>query len=366
MGYLALMTLLLSHTSALEALRRLGEAPDLRREAGSPIRLSAGLPAADRVLEACGKALGPEPTLPIHLLVSDTSSKPRNASLVAHPSRIEPDGDSAFWLGDVACLSPARLCTQMAATLSDLELTLLLFELMGTYSLRTDVARGMAGRHGPLLTRAELLSYLERHKCQPCVTKVRRCLGYAFEGSASPRESKLALRLSLKPALGGYGLKVAGLNVPIDAQTMASRQTKTRRSDVLLANPPDASKLVALEYDGADHLDGERHAEDLRRTNELKAAGIAEYRVDKDLYANSSYMDALVASIRSDLGMPAQRLTRAEAERRRGLRRTLYDELEAIGRAQGKRTCGRRDTPAGGEVSETMPTEEVPLEAYGA
>lgn len=125
--------------------------------------------------------------------------------------------------------------------------------------------------------------------------KLRWALNRAVPGSASPRESKLVLRLSLQASLGGYGLAVAGLNQGLAVAGIASGEGRVRRPDVLLARPGHAEggRLVALEYDGDVHLDERRHAEDLRRTNELAAAGIAEYRVDKALYKNLGYIDSL-------------------------------------------------------------------------
>ena len=366
MGYRAPMAILLSHTSALEALRRLGNIPSSGSEAGPAITLANELPPADAILVSCADALGPSPTLPLHLLVAGGASQPRNATVVAHPSRLQPDRSSAFWIGDVACLSPARLCTQMAPHLSDIELTLLLFELMGTYSLRPDAARGVACRKAPLLTRAELLSYLAGHAGQPGVAKVRRCLARAHEGSASPRESKLALRLSLKPVLGGYGLRIAALNSRAVVKGLTTQEPVTRKPDILLASPSDASQVVALEYDGADHLGEERHAEDLRRSNELKAAGISEYHVDKALYANLAYMDSLVEKIRKELGIPERRLTRSEQERRRGLRHDLFIELEQAGRTEGRGAHTAQDGHQKAGTPRNALNDEVPLEAYGA
>ena len=126
---------------------------------------------------------------------------------------------------------------------------------------------------------------------------------------------------------------------------------------------------MALEYDGDVHLDEERHAEDLRRTNELAAAGIAEYRVDKVLYKNLGYMDSLVEQIRAELGMPREHLSRRQREQRRKLRLELFDELEEIdgvtwdGRARerDRRKAGVGATPP----QDPVEGDAVPLEAYG-
>ena len=136
--------------------------------------------------------------------------------------------------------------------------------------------------------------------------KLRWALNRAVPGSASPREPKLVLRLSLQSSLGGYG---------------------------------------------------------------LAAAGIAEYRVDKDLYKNLGYIDSLVEQIRTELGMPREHLSRRQREQRRKLRLELFDEVEEIdgvtwdGRARerDRRKAGIGATPP----QDPVEGDVVPLEAYG-
>lgn len=169
------------------------------------------------------------------------------------------------------------------------------------------------------------ISRLKRRGSQPCLLapeeletrlglagsatnhrKLRWALNRAVPGSASPREPKLVLRLSLQSSLGGYG---------------------------------------------------------------LAAAGIAEYRVDKALYKNLGYIDSLVEQIRTELGMPREHLSRRQREQRRKLRLELFDEVEEIdgvtwdGRARerDRRKAGIGATPP----QDPVEGDVVPLEAYG-
>lgn len=123
---------------------------------------------------------------------------------------------------------------------------------------------------------------------------------------------------------------------------------------MLLANPElgEGGPLVALEYNGSDHLEDDRRAQDLRRSNELVSAGLSEYVLDKDLYGNLAYMDGLVELARRDLGLPRQRLSAAQREQRRLRRAELLGELEAIdGVAWGglarERSPSRGNAPRG-------------------
>ncbi len=290
---------------------------------------------------------------------------------MTHPMGEPPTGEVLSLCKGLACPTPSQLLVQLEPRLTRLELLMLMEELMGTYAVRPDAPRGMVARSSPLLAPEELETRLGLAGSATNHRKLRWALDRAVPGSASPRESKLVLRLSLQASLGGYGLAVAGLNQGLAVAGIASGEGRVRRPDVLLARPGHAGgdRLVALEYDGDVHLDEERHAEDLRRTNELAAAGIAEYRVDKALYKNLGYTDSLVEQIRAELGMPREHLSRRQREQRRKLRLELFDELEEIDGVTWDGRARERDRRKAG-VSATPPQDPVegdavPLEAYG-
>lgn len=363
------MTTLLSHTSVLEALRRLD---CIRRESICPDAVTCDCVAdASQAIALWESAFRDVPRLPLHVQVPQDAQRIRSGLLVTHPMREPPTGGVLSLGSGLACLTPAQLLIQMEPRLTRLELLTLMEELMGTYAVRPDVAQGMATRPSPLLAPEDLASSLENAGSASSHRKLRWALKSAVPGSASPRESKLAIRLSLRPSAGGYGLAVVGLNREVSVAAIASGERRVRKPDMLLARPGGlgGGKVVALEYDGEVHLDEGRHADDLRRTNELAAMGIAEYRVDKALYKNLAYMDSLVDQIRTDLGMPREHLSRNQREERRTLRAELLDELEQIDSVDWNgllRERNRREERAAGTgAQEPVPEEVVPLEAYG-
>lgn len=306
------MEILLSHTSALEALRRLGALPEVRAGDGAARPASDMAPGAGDALLAWREAFGSDPALPIHAAVPAGSRRVRSHGLVAHPLRDLPPGAILKISDGLLCPTPAALCLQMAPLLTRLELLVLVQELMGTYAVRPDVARGMATRDAPHLAPDEFRDFLSRNGGARGAGKAAWVLERTFPCAASPRESKLAIRLSLKPAMGGYGLPVGALNQEVRVSGLVSHGEMTRRLDVVLANPEagEGGPLVALEYDGADHLDADRHAQDVRRSNELVSAGLMEYVIDKGLYRNLAYMDGLVEKVRRDLRLPRQHLSK--------------------------------------------------------
>jgi hypothetical protein len=182
----------------------------------------------------------------------------------------------------------------------------------------------------------------------------------------------LALRLSMPPALGGYHLPVAALNMVVNVQGLrADLPLHTRRPDILLAvsgvgpGREGRHRYVAIEYDGATHYGEERHARDVERQTELMAAGLKEYVVGRQQYADLEYMDGLASLIRKDLGMSRIGLTRDAERRRRELRRQLYLRLEAIderglGSLMPQAELGS-DEDGGGPRDE----DAVPVSAYG-
>lgn len=351
------METMLTHTSALEALRMLVRAP-----VREPFAMPDAHPDVEGAVRSWQEAFGSNPTLPLHVLVPPGSPRVRSCGLITHAMSSDgvPRGSIRLVSGLSAVL-PEDLCLRMAPGLTKLELLVLMEELMGTYAIREDLPDGMLTRPFALLTPDDVRACIASAASQRGANRVRWAFGRTIPGSASPRESKLALRLSLKPALGGYGLCVLALNREVEVASVGGALTQARRPDVLLCNPElgERGPLVALEYDGAVHLEEERHSRDIRRTNELVAAGLSEYVLDKALYGSQRYMDSLVTRIRHDLGLSRQHLSKAQEEARSARRRELYEELERIDGI----TWNGRSRKA--EEPQPEPDDVVPLEAYG-
>ncbi len=327
-------------------------------------------PASRELLHAMGtnQLLGALES-PIELLAE--SGRRRSNSIYARESHYSLPVGAAIDLGSFKCVSPEHLVVQMAARLDDLQLAVLLGELMGTYAINPCLGE-MCQVREPMTTPDAVQAYLGDLGSFPGTSRVRRCLKMMPPGSGSPRETRLALRLSLPPALGGYHLPVAALNEELNVQDLrADLPRRIRRPDILLAVPDvefgwkGSPRCVAIEYDGATHYNGERHARDVERQTELMAAGLKEYVVGRQQYADLEYMDGLASLIRKDLGMSRIGLTSQEAERRRELRRHLYQRLEAI----DERVLGslHPQVQPGADESGSEPWGEdvVPVSAYG-
>ena len=364
------MGILISHTSALEALRSW----ELRRRLERGERDSAGVPSLPPTASELAAASARSPQVaglsrPIDVLVSDGRPGLRASGVIAHRWGTPLPPGSVIELGEgVSCAAPELVAVLMAPSLTDLELEVLLGELMGLYAVAPGLERGMFQREEPLTDSQCLLDYLAALGPRPGTRRVRRALAATSARSGSPRETKLALRLSLRSGLGGYGLRVLSMNDSVEVRRLDNAMAKgVRRPDLLVAapslSPGCARRLVAVEYLGSHHDELAQLVTDATRTNELKAVGVGEYVVRKEHYEDLAYMDGLVRKIRHELGQPRIGMTREQAELRRARRQALYEELELI---DGVTWQGReRERRRAERAPEGQEWDLVPAEAYG-
>lgn len=362
------MSILLTHTTALEVLRRW----ELRKALAKGERCVAVVPgiAVNREDLASLDAVLAGLARPLEVMVSERSGLSGAPDVRAHlRCGPLPEGSGVRVAKGVCCSSPEELAIQMAPRLTHLELVCLLAELMGTYVICPSMEDGMFERDAPLTTPDLVGEYLRRAGSRRGTRMVRRALEDAPVGSASPRETKLSLRLSLKPSLGGYNLRVLSLNERVEVRQIANWQLKgERRPDILVASP-DGTRVVAVEYLGRHHNKPARLVQDANRTNELKAMGISEYVLRKEQYDDVGYLDGIVGEIRAELGYPRIGMTRATSRRRRELREGLLHELEAIDGVSwlGRERAARRlEVAASADGDRIVAANDVvPVEAYG-
>lgn len=371
MAYGRGMDIVLSHESALEALRLPGAWRCLELGTWASDKVPASLPSAERLRELMSREqVLRSLSTPLDLLVSGGRARTRSSLAHAHLESSElPSGSLARLSDNVLSVSPEHLAVQMAPRLTHLELVFLLSELMGLYAIDPSAEDGMTQRERPLMTPESLRRHLGALGPRRGTRAVARALEDAFVESGSPRETKLSMRLALKPALGGNNLYVLSMNEPFEVRRIRDRvRTGVRKPDILVSLRPeeregDERRFVAVEYHGKHHDDPARLAQDAARTNELKAMGIGEYVVRREQYRENGYVEGLADAIRRELGQAPRRLTRAERARRRELSRQLYEELERI---DGVHWNGReRERAAREQGPKDEWHEEVPLEAYG-
>lgn len=370
------MGILLSHTTALEAMR----SRRLRWRLEKGERCASDLPGRvpdnaniERLIDAVPELA--RASKPLHLLVSRKAPRARRSLIHTHASPVLPSGSAFEVAPGVRCISPEHLPVVMAPQLTDLELIYLLSELLGIYAIDPTSKKGMFQRRAPLTTPERIREHLDALGAERGTQRVRRALRHACVRSGSPRETKLSLRLGLRPSLGGYGLEVLSMNEPLEVRRVHNRMKPgVRKPDILLRGHTDeaegVSRIAAVEYDGKDHATEQAHAQDAARNTELTAIGIVEHVITKVQYRDLAYIDGLVDILRRELGLPRHRVTRKVAELRRSRRQALYEELERIdgihwgGRAR-ERARGEKDSPAAAPQTIDDGWDIVPVEAYG-
>lgn len=273
---------------------------------------------------------------PLEFVASGRCGARRQASYISHVFGSPLPAGSVFQVrGGLWCCGPELTALQLAAGLSELELVVVLCELMGTYSLASGSDGGLVQRSRSLTDPDRLQAFLGKLKGTDGVKALRRAAALALPGSASPRETKLALRLCLPAKKKGYGLKLLSMNEPLEVGRLGCGDKALRKPDILIA-PYEGSGAspVAFEYDGEEtHMTREGVLSDTVRGNELKAMGISEYRINRELYRNINYMEDIVAAARAEAGYP-RRHRSPEYEYRQKLRHVeLYRELERAGNA---------------------------------
>ena len=360
------MDILLTHTTALEALRSTRLRWRLERQERCDAHVPDDVPANEelRALIAGTPELV-SATLPLELLVTRTAPRTRTKLVRTHPSPAELPAGSAFEIAPgVRCVSPEHLPVVMAPALTDLELAFLLSELLGLYAINPSLGKGMFQRRAPLTTPERVLAHLGALGSERGTDRVRRALASACVRSGSPQETRLSMRLGLARMRGGYAFDVLAMNDPVAVQRVRdAMRPGVRKPDILLRAPGGGGRGVAVEYDGGDHNSAEAHARDAERHTELIALGMDEHIVTATQYHDLDYMDGLAEIIRKTLGIPKPHLTRDQQARYRQLRRRLYEELELIDgvRWNGRKRARTCSAPAAADDQ----WDVVPVDAYG-
>lgn len=333
---LYIMSVVLTYTSALEALR-LPEYPDLASSWDERSGyLSERLPTVDEL----ERALADCPPLqrlsrPIHLLVSSDNTSHSSRLITRHVTRRTHPRDAFVRIsGDVYVASPELIPLQMTRIATDLDEALLMSELCGAYAVAEGEESGMLQRREPLTTRGRIEAFLPRMRDCYGMGKVRSALPLVCADSGSPYESKLAIRLRADREIGGYGLKIVSMNeeISLEAIGRAFEERRIRKPDILILAPPSIEpdprmpfRGVAVDYKGKVHDERPVAERDDTRRNELLAHGFKPYELRKAHYDDIDYMDDIVTKIRRDLRLPSDDLAFGRAQRV-----ALHDALELV------------------------------------
>lgn len=258
---------------------------------------------------------------PVHLLVGTSNCRVGRA---CHPhvcKRALP-ASALLRLGKgVLVCSPELALVQEARRLrSEAALLELAWELCGTYRTRRT---GMPSAYDvePLTSVRALRRFVTRNTSLGGARKVARILRYLADGSASARETKLALVMGLPLAKGGYGLGIPRMNFEVEA-TPRARAIAGRRSFRCDLCWPEAR--LDVEYQSRENHEGElSRIRDSRRANALATMGWTVAGVTNDELDSLAATDAIAEAIRLRLGKRSRTSVSDHHARKLRLRRGL-------------------------------------------
>ena len=295
------MTLVVGYKSALEYWRCVGP-----RYLGTTRRRRNAVQKANRALLS-----GESPSLkegnlrpagcqlPLHVIVGSPSQRVRSKDLISHVSTSKILTSSYISAGgDFVVASPELCFLQLASSLPLEHLIRVGYELCGTYAVQADSS--VIFREKSLTSVSRIATFVQDSEKVQGRKKALRALKYIQDNSASPRETILAMLLTLPYALGGYGIAQPCLNYRVEIPKTAKSKVD-RAFYVLDICWPEAK--FCLEYDSAQyHLDSVQQEADARKRNALEALGYAVFTVSSGQVSDSGSFNRVAKQVAYHLG----------------------------------------------------------------
>lgn len=247
---------------------------------------------------------------PLHILVKNRQTRPYKAPVICHSS----PSNAPFGLirsaqkifgsqRPLVSSGPFTLC-QLANDVTKAELALLCFELCGNYRLTTqlqDVSLAGFCKSAPITSAKAISAFTCAHPSMRGSKRLATVAKFIAEGSASPRESQLAIVLCFPTKWGGYNLPMPLLNSTIEIDTNAKLTSRKNFFSCDMLWPKE--KLV-IEYDSNQfHTGAQRISNDALRRNILQDMGYTVITVTNDQLTDSNKTHNLARQISKQLGI---------------------------------------------------------------
>lgn len=295
-------------------------------ERPSPTRLRVvprGSPSKSDVLAACEHFA--ESDSPAHVIVSGSNHCRAVDGVAFHVVSTKiPSGSFMKLCDGVYVATPEYVLVRMASRLDRFEMLRLLYEFCGAYVRNEGDARGFSNCE-PITSLGRVSRFVEKASGIRGVREARLLTRHVLGGSASPRETDVAMQVTLPQHMGGYGLGGAKLNERIEL-TESQRRELSRP-----AITPDmvwVGNRLALEYESdAWHSGSKEFVRDSRRRNDLRTLGYDVITVTNDEFKSVSDMDRIAKNLAKGLGV-RMRVSVADYEMRKLMLRTrIADNL---------------------------------------
>ena len=214
----------------------------------------------------------------------------------------------------------AATFVQLGSLLDEVELAALAYEMCGTYGLPSTAIDEGAQDLAPLTAVAELRSYASAAHALGVRGAKRACdaLGLVVDGSNSPRETDLAVLLSLSRRKGGYDLRGFEMNAVI--KVPKSQKAALGQASIT----PDflwLDKKVALEYDSnAHHLSPQEKEHDEARRRVLENMGFRVFVMTNEVIRSDVKLGTFMLDLQGALGVRRTSPTVAILRAQEGMR----------------------------------------------
>lgn len=278
------MSIYVTYDTALRFWDLLRRPPHGDRRSRRMDAICAGRPAIEEIDEFrgdCRRFFGSRSqgilTRPISLSVGSQASRTYRGGIECHvwgaplpTGAVQQISDNVFVSTPEQLLLECARARHETALATKLDVIRLGFRLCGTYSLAAcDAGEDGIAERQPLTSVAALRRYLLQGGIRGG-EHAASLLAHVLEGSASPRETTLAMQLSLPHHLGCFQLGAPRLNYPIDIDEALLVAGGSRSYRIDLCYPDER---LAIEYDGGGHANPQRIARDAQRRNDLAHMG---------------------------------------------------------------------------------------------
>lgn len=315
-GILLCMNMFLSHISALEGLRDMGNRPQL--PAGG---FHASCPSPDEV-KMFVRMHRPTFSHPIHLLVPAASKRTRCSDVLCHVLSKSLPSDQFVFVYDGVCAPTAEMCfVLLASVVSFARLIEIGCELCGSYR-RANNERGYI-QAKPLTRVADLRRFVDGLEGVEGVGRARRALDCVVDGSASPMETVVVMFASLPSHRGGYGVLPPIMNGYVGVPPSKRRAVSKSCYYCDLYWP---SARLALEYESDEHHTGSRRIfSDSSRRADLAHLGVEVVTLTKLQVFDRREFEKVIQLLKKRLGLKSRPAKRDWTPERVALRHELLD-----------------------------------------
>lgn len=252
----------------------------------------------------------------LHVLVGDATSRSKTAGVKFHVRSTElPLGAFRKLDTGIYLVSPEFCFYEMACNLPLPKLVEFGYLLCGTYTLNP-TAEVKNGRK-PLTTKRRLESFALRMSDTRGRATALKALSLVLEGSASPREAKLAILLTFPVRLGGYHLEPPILNYHIDFTKIEQELFGKPYVELDLYWP---ERHCGVEYDGSEnHSRADDVSNDRKKSSELNYRGITVVRVDKQQLSTPYQVYVLARKLKKLMKIPQRKPSDTQWQRKEEL-----------------------------------------------